>query len=59
MGRGVVDVYTKLFIKMSKLGFPDVYKGYKIVYYFKDLQADVKIFPTVKKIKIMWSLLDV
>ena len=45
-----MDIYTKLFIKMAKLGFPDEFEGYKMIYYFKDYQADVKLFPTVKKI---------
>lgn len=41
---------------MAKLGFPDKYKGYKMIYYFRDGQADIKLFPTVKKIKKMWEL---
>ena len=26
---------------MSKNGFPDVYKGFKMAYYFNDFQADL------------------
>ena len=42
---------------MSKIGFPDIYKGYKMIYYFNDFQVDLKIFPTVEKIEKMWELL--
>lgn len=52
-----MDIYELLFIKMYNLGFPDIYKGYRIMYYFKDLQADLKIMPTEYKIKKMWELL--
>lgn len=56
-GLADVDIYTKLFIKMARLGFPDEFEGYKMIYYFRDYQADVKLFPTVKKIYKMWELL--
>ena len=58
--RGLVDVdiYQKLFIKMAKLGFPDEYKGFNMIYYFRNYQVDVKLFPTVKKIYKMWELLN-
>ena len=42
---------------MSKIGFPDVYKGYKMVYYFNDFQADLCYNGcTVDRIKKMWEL---
>ena len=44
-----VDIYEKLFLKMSKIGFPDVYKGFKMEYYINDFLADLKIYPTDKK----------
>ena len=53
-----MDIYERLFLKMSKIGFPDVYKGYKMIYYFNDFQADLKIYPTDKKILKMWELLN-
>ena len=53
-----MDIYEKLFVKMAKLGFPDEFEGYKMIYYFKNYQADLKVFPTVKKIKKMWELLN-
>ena len=52
-----MDIYEKLFLKMSKLGFPDIYKGYKMIYYFDEFQADLKIHPVDKKIFKMWELL--
>ena len=52
-----MDIYEKLFLKMSKIGFPDVYKGFKMVYDFKEFLADVKLYPTDKKILKMWELL--
>ena len=52
-----MDIYEKLFLKMSKIGFPDVYKGYKMIYYFDEFQTDLKIYPTVNKILKMWELL--
>ena len=52
-----MDVYELLFKKMYLLGFPDKYEGYKMIYYFDDLQADLKIYPTDKKILKMWELL--
>ena len=52
-----MDIYERLFLKMSKIGFPDVYKGYKIVYYFNDFQADLCYnVCTVDRIKKMWEL---
>ena len=52
-----MDIYEKLFLKMSKIGFPDVYKGYKIVYYFNDFQADLCYNgSTVERIKKMWEV---
>ena len=53
-----MDIYEKLFVKMAKLGFPDEYKGFNMVYDFKNYQADLKVFPTVKKIYKMWELLN-
>ena len=42
---------------MSKIGFPDVYKGFKMVYYFNDFQADLCYNGcTVDRIKKMWEL---
>lgn len=42
---------------MSKIGFPDVYKGFKMVYYFNDFQADLCYnVCTVDRIKKMWEL---
>lgn len=52
-----MDIYEKLFLKMSKIGFPDKYEGYKMNYYFDELQADLKLYPTEYKIKKMWELL--
>ena len=52
-----MDIYEKLFVKMAKLGFPDEFEGYKMIYYFRDYQADLNAFPTVKKISKMWELL--
>ena len=51
------DIYIKLFMKMAKLGFPEQYKGCYMFYDYKNYQADVKLFPTVKKIYKMWELL--
>ena len=42
---------------MAKLGFPQEFKGEKMIYDFKNYQADIKLFPTVKKIYKMWELL--
>jgi hypothetical protein len=56
-GLADVDVYEKLFVKMARLGFPDKYKGYNMIYDFKNYQADIELFPTVKKICKMWGLL--
>ena len=53
-----MDIYERLFLKMSKIGFPDVYEGYKLIYYFNDFQVDLKIYPTDKKILKMWELLN-
>ena len=53
-----MDIYQKLFIKMARLGFPDKYKGFNMIYDFKNYQADVKSFPTVKKIYKIWELLN-
>lgn len=53
-----MDVYELLFKKMYLLGFPDKYEGYKMIYYFDDLQADLCYNGTVTdKIKKMWELL--
>lgn len=52
-----MDVYEKLFKKLYFLGFPDEYKGFKMIYNFEELQADVDLFPTELKLKVMWSLL--
>lgn len=52
-----MDVYEKMFAKMYMLGFPDKYEGYNMVYDFKEYQADIKLYPTVYKIKKMWELL--
>ena len=52
-----MDIYEKLFVKMSKIGFPDVYKGYKMIYDFKEFQADLKFYPVEYKILKMWELL--
>ena len=52
-----MDIYEKLFVKMSKIGFPDVYKGYKIVYDFEEFQADLCYNgSTVDKVKQMWKI---
>jgi hypothetical protein len=51
------DIYIRLFVKMAYIGFPDKYKGCKMIYDFKNYQADINLFPTVKKIKKMWELL--
>lgn len=53
-----MDIYEKLFVKMAKLGFPDEFEGYKMIYCFRDYQADVKLLPTVKKVYKMWELLN-
>lgn len=53
-----MDIYEKLFVKMAKLGFPDKYKGFNMIYDFKEYQADLKVFPTVKKIYKIWELLN-
>lgn len=42
---------------MAKLGFPDEFKGFIMIYDFKNYQADLKVFPTVKKIYKMLELL--
>lgn len=52
-----MDIYEKLFVKMSKIGFPDEYKGFKMVYDFEEFQADIKMYPIDKKILKMWELL--
>ena len=52
-----MDIYERLFLKMSKIGFPDVYKGFKMVYDFKEFQSDINLYPTDKKILKMWELL--
>ena len=52
-----MDIYEKLFVKMARLGFPDKYEGYKMIYYFRDYQADINLYPTDKKILKMWELL--
>ena len=52
-----MDVYELLFKKMYLIGFPDKYKGYKMIYDFKEFQADLKLYPTEYKIKKMWGLL--
>ena len=36
-----MDIYERLFLKMSKIGFPAVYKGYRMIYYFNDFYADL------------------
>ena len=42
---------------MSKIGFPDVYKGFKMVYYFNDFQEDLCYNgSTEKKKKKMWEI---
>lgn len=52
-----MDIYTKLFIKMAKLGFPDEFEGYKMIYYFRDYQTDIQFVGScVKKIEKMWEL---
>ena len=52
-----MDIYERLFLKMSKIGFPDIYKGHKMVYYFNDFQADLCYNgSTVDRIKKMWEL---
>lgn len=53
-----MDVYKRLFLKMSRKNFPDEYKGFKMVYDFKEFQADVKLYPTEYKILKMWELLN-
>lgn len=52
------DIYIRLFFKMAYIGFPAKYKGFNMVYDFKNYQADLKVFPTVKKICKMWELLN-
>ena len=52
------DIYIRLFVKMAYIGFPDKYKGFNMIYDFKNYQADLKVFPTVKKIYKMWELLN-
>ena len=53
-----MDIYEMLFLKMSKIGFPDVYKGHKIIYYFNDFQADLCYNgSTEDRIKMIWELL--
>ena len=42
---------------MAKLGFPDEFEGYKMIYDFKEFQADLNLMPTEYKIKKMWELL--
>lgn len=52
-----MDIYTKLFIKMARLGFPDEFEGYKMIYYFNDFQADLCYNgSTVDRIKKMWEV---
>lgn len=42
---------------MAKLGFPDKYKGYKMIYYFRDYQAELCYNGNVTdKIKKMWEI---
>ena len=52
------DIYIRLFVKMAYIGFPNKYKGFNMIYDFKNYQADLKVFPTVKKIYKMWELLQ-
>lgn len=52
-----VDIYEKFFIKMHKKGFPSEFKGFNVRYDFKNYQAELVIFPTVKKILKMWELI--
>lgn len=52
-----MDIYELFFLKMYNLGFPANYKGYKMIYDFKEFQADVKLYPTEYKLKKMWELL--
>ena len=53
-----VDIYEKLFVKMARLGFPDEFEGYKMIYYFRDYQTDIQFVGScVKKIEKMWELL--
>ena len=42
---------------MARLGFPGEFEGYNMIYDFKNYQADLKVFPTVKKIHKMWELI--
>lgn len=52
-----MDVYELLFKKMYLLGFPDKYEGYKMIYDFKEFQADLCYNgSTVDRIKKMWEL---
>ena len=52
-----MDIYERLFLKMSKISLTDVYKGFKMVYYFNDFQADLCYNGcTVDRIKKMWEL---
>ena len=52
-----MDIYEKLFVKMARLGFPDEYEGCKMIYYFRDYQAELCYNGTVTdKIKKMWEV---
>ena len=52
-----MDIYERFFLKLSAKGFPNEFEGYKVRYDFKNYQAELVIFPTVKKILKMWELL--
>lgn len=53
-----MDIYEKLFVKMAKMGFPQEFEGYKMIYDFKNYQADIQFAGfCVEKIKKMWELL--
>jgi hypothetical protein len=53
-----VDIYEKFFVKMHKKGFPSEFEGFGVRYDFKNYQAELVIFPTIKKILKMWELLS-
>lgn len=57
LGRKIVDIYQKLFVKLFKIGCPNYYKGFKINYCFKSYQAEIEIKNTEEKILKMWELL--
>ena len=52
-----MDIYEKFFVKMHQKGFPREFEGFKVKYDFKNYQAELVIFPTVKKILKMWELI--